>query len=376
MPIAKKYSRSGTGVLSLRLLSIHACKPGMRLAKKIINDEGLVLLAENAELTASILKRLERLGIDFVYIVDAMTEDVVVPELLSETTRREAMLEIRSQFRRLMEQPVQKQAFSYPQLGKQFRKVLGSVIDDLSAHEDAMIMLTEINSTDHYLFRHSLNVCMYATLLGIANGYSRDELMTLGLGALLHDIGKTQISDDILQKPGPLTESEFAEMKRHTVLGFQMLKDEPNIPLLSAHCAFQHHERINGSGYPRGLQGDAIDEYAKWIGVVDSYDAMTCHRVYRQARLPHQAMEILYTGSGTLYEQRMLETFRDKVAIYPLGIDVRLNTGEKGVVVRIHPSNPQRPVVRVLQSPDNTVLSAPYEIDLSTRLNLIITEVG
>lgn len=120
-------------------------------------------------------------------------------------------------------------------------------------------------------------------------------------------------------------------MQAHTEIGFQILKEEPNIPLLAAHCALQHHERIDGSGYPRGLTGPQIHEYAKWLGVADSYDAMTSNRVYKKAMLPHQAVEALYVGSGTLYEQKHLELFRDRVAIYPLGLTVKLSTGRAGL---------------------------------------------
>lgn len=359
----------------MRLMPILKCQPGMKLAKKIYNEDGMVLLSEHVELTDSLMRRLEQLGIHFVYIEDPRTDDVKVPEMITEETRRESMKEIRTQFRSLMDKPFQEQKSIYPRMGKNFRQVLGRLIDDLSSHEDAMILLTDLNTTDYYLYRHSLNVCIYTITLGIAHGYTSEELMIIGLGALLHDIGKTQIPIDILQKPGKLTDEEYKTMQKHAEIGYRMLKDEPNIPLIAAHCAFQHHERIDGSGYPRGITGKDIHEYAKWIGIVDSYDAMTSHRVYRKALLPHHAVEILYTGSGQLYEQRMLEAFRDRVAIYPVGVTVKLNTGEQGVVVGVHSMAPQRPVIRILNGPEGEELSAPYEIDLSVKLNVMIVTV-
>jgi len=225
------------------------------------------------------------------------------------------------------------------------------------------------------LYMHSLNVCVYSTLLGIAYGYNRDEQSTLGLGALLHDVGKTRIPMDVLLKPGNLSNAEFSEMKRHTEQGFKLLKDEPNIPLLAAHCAFQHHERMDGSGYPRGIRGNEIHEYAKWIGIVDSYDAMTSHRVYRNAMLPHQAVEILYSGSGTLYDTEMLKLFRDKVAIYPVGITVRLNSGHRGVVVDINAASVHRPVIRILTDEGGKDIQVPYDMDLSKHLSVMIAGV-
>jgi HD-GYP domain-containing protein (c-di-GMP phosphodiesterase class II) len=212
-------------------------------------------------------------------------------------------------------------------------------------------------------------------MLGLTYGYGKDELMTLGLGALLHDIGKTKVPLDVLRKPGKLSEAEFAEIKKHAEYGYLMLKDEPNVPLLAAHCAYQHHERLNGSGYPRGITGEAIHEYARWIGLVDSYDAMTTHRVYRSAMLPHEALEVLFTGAGTLYDQEKIALFRDKIALYPLGVTVRLNTGEIAVVVDLNASAAHRPIVRVLENADGETVP-PYEIDLSKKLTILIEAVG
>ncbi|WP_219835990.1 HD-GYP domain-containing protein [Paenibacillus sp. R14(2021)] len=360
----------------MRLLPVQMCQTGMRLAKKIYSEEGLVLLAEDVELNTKLINRLYECGIHYVYIQDPRTADLKVPDLISEETRHRALVEIRSNFRSLMDKPKRKTGVTYPYIGKSFRQIMSMVIDDLTDQKDAMVMLMNMGIVDDYLFSHSLNVSVYTTVLGIANGYSRDELMTLGLGAVLHDIGKTQISSNILKKSDSLTREEYEEMKRHAERGYYLLKDEPNIPLLAAHCAYQHHERLDGSGYPRGIKGDEIHEYAKWIGLVDSYDAMTTTRIYRNPMLPHEAVESLYTGTGTQYEQRMLQLFRDKVAIYPLGITVKLQSGVSGVVVDINSSCPHRPVVRVLTNEYGEDLKVPYEIDLSTQLTAMIISVN
>ncbi|MBM7565396.1 HD-GYP domain-containing protein [Paenibacillus sacheonensis] len=360
----------------MRLLPVQMCQPGMRLAKKIYSEDGLVLLAADVELNHKLITRLYECGIHYVYIQDPRTADLIVPDLISEETRHRALSEIRTNFRDLMNRPNRKNGVTYPYIGKSFRQIMGMVIDDLTEQKDAMVMLMNMGIVDNYLFHHSLNVSVYTTVLGIANGYSREELMTLGLGALLHDVGKTQIGVHVLKKDGKLTIDEYEEMKRHTERGYYLLKDEPNIPLVAAHCAYQHHERLDGSGYPRGIKSDDIHEYAKLIGIVDSYDAMTTTRVYRSPMLPHEAVESLYAGTGTLYDQKMLQLFRDKVAIYPLGIAVRLQTGESGVVVDINSSCPHRPVVRVLNNRDGEVLQTPYEVDLSKQLTVMIVSVN
>ncbi|MBP2116565.1 HD-GYP domain-containing protein (c-di-GMP phosphodiesterase class II) [Cohnella lubricantis] len=347
----------------------------MRLGKKIYSEEGIVLLAEGYELTDSMIQRLQDKGIGYLHINDPRTEGIQIPEILSEETQKQSLSTLRTVFRELVDQPGKRHTGAYPYVGRSLRQVMHLVMDDLQRNRDAIIMLLNLNTLDHYLYMHSLNVCVYTLLLGMGHGYSNDQLNTLGLGALLHDVGKMKISQQLLNKPGALTAEEYEEMKRHAEFGYLMLKDEPNIPLLTAHCAFQHHERLNGSGYPRALKGDEIHEYAKWIGIVDSYDAMTGHRVYREAMLPHQAVETLYAGSDTLYDTAMLKVFRDKVAIYPVGITVRLTTGESAVVVDINAASMHRPIVRVITNEAGEDLAAPYDIDLSKQLSVMIAKV-
>lgn len=361
-------------MVSLRLIPVSSLQPGMKLGKKIYNEDGIILLSENAELSDAIIRRLRSHGLDYVYVADPRTDDVDINEPIEDETRRRALQEIRTSFRKLTEPAAKGKVYSY--LGKTFAGLVESIMDELSEREDAMIMMMNINSMDHYLYRHSLNVCVYTIMLGQIHGYSREELSLLGLGAMLHDIGKTKLPLELLNKPSKLSEEEFAQIKSHTEIGYRILKDEPGIPLLSAHCAYQHHERINGQGYPRGLKGNEISEFARWIAITDAYDAMTTHRAYRPAMLPNEALEVLYTGCGEWYEKSKLELFRDHVAIYPLGMTVKLNTGETGVVVKIHKSIPYRPVIRVLTDPLGADLKIPYDVDLVNELSITIVGVN
>ncbi len=360
----------------MRLVPVQKLKEGMKLGKKIYSVDGITLLAEGVELTNNLIRRLMGIGIGYVYIQDLLTEDIIIPEVLHEETRRKALHTIQSSFQKISQSPPSSRSMGgYRHLGRDFSAVIQSILDDLNSQELTMIMLMDMNSVDHYLYRHSLNVCIFTLILGAASGLSQDQLKVLGVGSLLHDIGKTQIPLKILLKPDKLDDNEFEQIKSHTEIGFKILKDEPDIPLLAAHCALQHHERLNGTGYPRGLKGSEIHEFAQWLGMADSYDAMTSHRVYKQAMLPHQAMEILYGGSGILFDQTKLQVFRDKVAIYPPGLSVKLSTGESGVVCKIHPSIPQRPIVRVLTNESGELLKSPYDVDLTQLLSIVITQV-
>lgn len=359
----------------MRLVSTISCPEGSKLAKPIYNEQGLILLGEHVELTPAILRRLDHYGISHVYIHDGRTDDIIVEDAISEETRKRAVQEIRSSFKQLMDQKGKQQGLNIVRLGKQFKELVNMIVDDLGRNPQAMVMLTDMSVKDHYLFQHSLNVCLYSTILGMAHGYTKDELSVLSLGALLHDIGKTQVPNEVLLKPGRLNPDEFDVIKLHTVEGFKLLKDVPNVPLLSAHCALQHHERLDGSGYPRGIAGSEIHDYAQWIGLADNYDAMTTNRVYRRSMLPHEAMETIYSGTGTLFDQKKIEVFRDRVAIYPIGQSVMLNTGEMGVVVDLNGAYAHRPIVRVLRDADAQDLKEPYEVDLSKKLSVLIAGV-
>lgn len=359
----------------MRLVSTTSCPEGSKLAKPIFNEQGLVLLGEHVELTLAILRRLDQYGISHVYIHDGRTDDIVVEDAISEETRKRAVQEIRSNFKQLMDQKGKQHGLNVVRLGKQFKDLVNLIVDDLGRNPQAMLMLTDMSVKDHYLFQHSLNVCLYSTILGMAHGYTKDELGVLSLGALLHDIGKTQVPDNVLLKPGRLNLEEFDIIKRHTVDGFKLLKDIPNVPLLSAHCALQHHERLDGSGYPRGIAGAEIHDYAQWIGLADTYDAMTTNRVYRRSMLPHEAMETIYSGAGVLFDQKKIEVFRDRVAIYPIGQSIMLNTGEMGVVVDLNGAYAHRPIVRVLRDASGQDLKDTYEVDLSKKLTVLISGV-
>ncbi|WP_091165118.1 HD-GYP domain-containing protein [Paenibacillus sp. 1_12] len=359
----------------MRLLPTRSCSPGMKLAKCIYNEDGLILLNERVELSQALINRLQQFGVDFVYIQDKDTDDIEVDDPISQETKMRALAEIKTQFRKAMEENSKSKFSKNAFMGRAFGNVIKMIMQDLDSREGTHIMLLNMNVLNNYVFNHSLNVCIYATMLGMASGYNREEISVLGMGALLHDIGKTQINQDIIKKPGKLTPEEFAEVKMHAELGYRLLKDEPNMPLLAAHCAFQHHERENGSGYPRGIKGNEIHDYAKLIAIIDSYDAMTTHRPYRLAMLPHQAMEILFSGVETLYDYKKVALFRDNVAIYPLGITVKLSTGEKGVVVAINPAIPQRPIIRIMEGAEGEKITQPYEVDLSKRLTVFISEV-
>lgn len=361
------------GVMKMRLVPLNQCQPGDMLARSIYMDNGTTLVGEGVVLTQRMLVRLSRMNVTKLYIRDDRTSDIIVEDLISEETQREALAAINDTFRTLQEDPQKwQQNFVNQRFGRHFREVMGNVIDELKRSRSAMNLLGTTCATDHYIFAHSFNVTLYTIALAMKAGYGEKELLEIGVGAMLHDVGKMMIPLEVLNKPGKLSEEEYELVKKHAEYGFEILRRQDDIPLLAAHCAFQHHERFDGSGYPRNLKGDEIHPYARIMAVCDVFDALTTHRTYRKPMLPHQAMEILFAGADQLYVKEVVESMRDTIALYPLGLTVTLNTGEKGVVVDYNKGMPSRPVIRVLCDEAGQQVSSPYEIDLSKRLNLMI----
>jgi len=357
----------------MRLVSISNVSPGMVLAKSIFTDTGLVLIAENVELTSAIISRLKSLGIEALYVRDARMDDLEIKDSISPETRRYAMQTIRKTFQAFASNRNWRYFFSSGRLERDIRPVLENIIHELSMNKSVINLLSTIYASDEEIYSHSFNVTIYTISMGIKMGYSHDQIYQLGIGSILHDIGKMKIPKEILNKPGRLTVEEFEEIKKHTEYGFDYLRRQENIPLVSAHMAYQHHERIDGTGYPRGIKGDEIHPYSKILAVGDVYDALTSHRVYRQTVLPHEAMEIIYGGSGTQFEQSVVECFRNTVILYPIGLTVELSTGETGVVVDYNQNLPSRPIVRIIYNQAKEEIQ-PYEIDLSKRLNISIVK--
>lgn len=355
----------------MRLVATSSVEAGMILAKAIYNEKGQILLNEDVVLKQRAIERLQELGISYIFIKDKETEDIQYNGTLSDSLRSEAVRTINSTFLEVQKNSNATSSFVIEKASKRFSELIRHLLAELNEKKELLNLLSDAFTYDHYIFTHSLNVTLYSLAIGMELNLSKKELEVLGMGAIFHDIGKLKVPLDVLLKPGQLTEEEYVAIKQHAEAGFQILRKVQTLPLLVAHCAYQHHERMNGSGYPRGISGDEIHFFGKIIAVADVFDAVTSNRVYRKALLPHEGLEILYSGSGSLFEQRIIEAFRYSVAIYPVGITVKLSDGRKGVVCKQNTGFGDRPIVRVMECDGEKV--APYEVNLKTELSVMIT---
>ncbi|RKO67011.1 HD-GYP domain-containing protein [Desulfofundulus salinus] len=355
----------------MRKVPTDLLRPGLKVGRAVYNASGQVLLQAGTILTERFITRLKMLGIPAVYIDDFV--GVEVEDVISEETRVQATAKVKALF--LSES----QRGTGPSRAlidvKDMISTVNEIIDELLSRRSLMVNLVDIRSLDEYTFGHSVNVCVLAVITGITLGYSRTKLFHLGMAALLHDIGKTRIPLEILNKPGPLTSEEFQLIQKHCIYGAEILQQDPEANLLCRIVAMQHHERHNGQGYPLGLKGAEIHEFAQITGLVDMYDALTADRVYRPAYPVHEAYEMIAGSGNFLFDFDIVQAFLSNVAAYPAGSLVRLSSGEIGVVIETKRGFSLYPRVLVLFSAQRQPLGKPYEINLAEHRHLTITEV-
>lgn len=361
----------------MRLITVGKCQTGVKLGKSIYNEHGSVLLAAGTELTAPLLSGLKRYNIFTIYIEDEISEGIEIVEALPEELRNEAINVVTDGLNTIAElRTANIQGMIKTEKAiRSFKKIFKDILACLKDNQTVLNLLATTKIHDNYLYNHCVNVTIYSCQLAIGNGLPIKNIEEIGLGAMLHDLGKLYIPPEILNKPGQLTNEEFDIVKKHSQAGFDILRKVHEIPIPVAHCAYQHHERLDGTGYPRGLKDNDIHKYSKILSVADVFDAVTSHRVYRPAMLPHTGLELLYAGSGTQFESRQIELFKSCIAIYPQGLTVKLNDGRTGIVTNYNFNAAGRPNVRIVRDEEDQVIKATYEIDLSANGNLTLQVV-
>ncbi|WP_078414305.1 HD-GYP domain-containing protein [Priestia abyssalis] len=359
----------------MRRMHISQVQSGDVLGSDIYGIKGQRLLHKGTKLTSSYLSLLWMKRIDYVYIDDKYTHDIQPYCSLQPAVRKKAVSMIHDTITKLLDKRSVTGIAMLPCSGIQYQQAAQEIVDNLMTQEHLLIPLSDLVLPEGHLFHHAINVATIAGIIGMAKGYSADKLLDLGVGALLFDIGMSQIPASLWNKRGKLTETELALIQEHTVKGFEILRRQRDISLLSAHCALQHHERYDGSGYPRQLKKDDIHEYAQIVGLADTYAALTSTRSYRKRYSPQEAAEYLAGSGNTLFDHELVQLFFKHVPIYPIASVVVLNSGETAVVAETFSDTPLYPIVRVIKNPYGETIESPYEIDLRTEVRTTIVEV-
>lgn len=354
----------------MRLVPTRSLESGQQLARPILSDKGQILIQKNVTLTDKMIERLLQLDVSLVYINDELSEGITIESPIPEALKTESIQTVKSLFLDYKSQGHQQKSYLFQHANSKLTPLVDEIINQIQHTDYLLSMVSDIFISDDFLFEHSINVTIYAVALANELNLSNREIRQLGIGAMLHDIGKIFIPEEIIKKPGRLSEEEFSIIKSHTELGFDFLRQVKDLPLLIAHCAYQHHERLDGTGYPRGIKEDSIHTFGKILAIADVFDAVTSHRVYRSAMLPEEGLEILYSGSGTLFDKEMVRVFRDNIAIYPNGMTIQLSDQRTAIVVMQNKYLNNRPIVRIIK--ENNEQVTPYEIDLSQCLDVTV----
>ncbi|RKJ54821.1 HD domain-containing protein, partial [Butyricicoccus sp. 1XD8-22] len=258
----------------MRLISIDALQPGMVVARTIWNEAGLPLLQKDAKISIPIINRLRQLNIKYLYIDDKLSQGIEVSELIAPEKRLKVVKVIKDSFKKLRGIEGKDVSYVLDKQSNEIKMLVDNLLESILNSNEMLTVLTDSYLYDEYLYQHSFQVTLYSIAIAKELGYKYDDLRLIGIGAMLHDVGKLQVPTNIIMKPGHLTNEEFDIMKEHARFGFDILRNLHSISLLVAHCAFQHHERLDGSGYPRGLVDHEIHPFAKIIAVADVFDAV------------------------------------------------------------------------------------------------------
>lgn len=332
---------------------------GMKIDQSIVNSSKRMLLARGTVLDDYLIEAIKKLGITGLYISDETKDDKICNheeelKVSKEASRKIEQLRVSDRSRVTLTESVKQRisegvAYLYSNTdSKSFTDIIKNITNELmkaiNQNNALAVDISLLKVSDEYTFKHSVDVATMAMIIAKTQGMSRTEIYEVGISGLLHDIGKSKIDNAILNKQGRLTDDEFDIMKRHTTLGYDVLKNHNELNITIKLSALQHHEKINGSGYPFGLHEARITPYAKILSVADIYDALITERSYKKAFSQRDAVEILMTMTEEL-DINAMRSFMRSVILYPVDCIVALSNGEYARVVENHEENILRPKV-------------------------------
>lgn len=390
----------------MRLVSTTDLKPGARLAEAVFGSTGLTLLHVGVELDREYIGLLLGRGVESVWIEDPDTADIEPPRTISPELRATVAAHLGESFS-TMTAKAEGLRSAYVAVARKdmaasrFADAIRSAVGDAGLHHIANDMdgmldelrgqhvlagLNSIKSHDAYTFQHSIDVTIVGLILARSMNWERWRLKAFGIGCMLHDIGKLFIDPALLNKRGKLTPDEYEQVKAHPAVGYDTIKAMAgNVGVLAAHVAYQHHERQDGTGYPRRLRGSnalgsyggerQIHDFGSIAAVADVYDAMTSARSYRPGCSPARALQAIRDHAGTHFNRAAVRLMLAAIPPYPVLSEIAVLTGRfagwRGIVSTVCRSNLARPKIRLLFRPNGERVS-PVELNLQVEADVQI----
>lgn len=360
-------------MIVVRFLPLIYVSNRQRLGESLCDSNGRILLKEGIPLKAEVIKSIEKLGYHSLYIKDS--EDVNQPSMrppfLSDDLKLKVLKVIRDNFYQF------KMIYHMRSLGKEgaslskLMKEREELLEKMHMVTDAVLLVLKqlpshtiervaIKSDKNYQYQHALNTAIIATILGIKLNLNYLELKSLFLGAIMKEMGNVAIPEEILYKKGKLTAIEFEILKAHTEIAYQEIHNCEIINSNIKRICLEHHEKLDGTGYPNKLFGNQISFLTKIVTVADSYDALTSDRGFRPAYPPHRALKMLYKDVSKAYDRDVLRQLKKLVILYPIGTYINLNQGFGKVVE--YTLDYERPIVEINGSIVDLSKDEGYEI--------------
>lgn len=351
-------------------IDILELKEGMVLAEPIFDFEGKLLFYEDLQLNQNRIDRIFRLDIKTVvikYTINKVSDDII-KDKTSKILLNDAREEASKSMKNIIDELIDNNSVKSDKIVKIVEKIMESILND----DKIALNLSNLSIIDDYVLSHSVNVCVLALVTGIFLGFNTQELLVLGSGALIHDIGKMLVPKHILLKSENLVDEEYKIVQQHTIFGYKILKENMKFSEKISSIALSHHERVDGNGYPNNLKEEDLNIYVKIVCIADVFDAITTDRVYCEKINYYDAVKYLLVNAGTQFDLEVVKKFITIIGYYPLGLNVKLNTKDEGIVIK---KNKLVPIIKVIKDSYGNNLENYYEIDLNKNPLISIIDI-
>lgn len=367
----------------MRFVPIKHLEGTETLAVNITTAKQQTLVRKGTVLTEKIIGRIKRYGIQSVYVeteMDESTEDVdLVKDVIQPEVRSQSVHNIMKAIDRFQSRVVQeKKSLKYGDAGQGLyegiKDISSDLIHEIMLSKNARIMMNDIKTSSDYHYKHSVNVAVLSLIIGTELGLNTTDLENLAFGALLSDLGVNQIDASILNKESALSDEEHVRLKKHVEESYLFLNNNTTLNAHVKSIVMHHHERVDGSGYPKGLTGDQIHPLAKIVMIADVYDALTSDRPHRPAYNQHEAIEYIMAHAHNHFDFKIANIFARKIMPYPVGTYVKLSNNQQGIILKNNPQHPLRPIVRTFGKSKYDDSNA-VKLDLLNNNNVIIEKI-
>ena len=347
-------------MITRRLVRTRQLQPGMKIDQAVVDKSGRNLVQRGSILDNYVIDSLLKMGVMMVYIQSGEETAGDIEKSISPQARKQierlhtddrSKVELSDSVKTRVAEGIQ---FIYSnteskELADATNNIASNLMNAINSTDAIAVDISALKTSDEYTFKHSVDVATMSMILAKQQGLSQKQIYEIGVAGLLHDIGKTKISLDILNKPARLTDEEFAVMKQHPVFGYRMIKDRDEFSNEICMAVLQHHEKMNSKGYPVGFPSDKITQYARILTIADIYDALVTERPYKSAFSQREAVEMIMSMTGEL-DLTAMKNFLESMILYPVDSIVELSNGEKAKVVKNNPHYILRPTVVGIKS--------------------------